>query len=105
MEASTARGSVSGPIEADGPDLEALYEAGLVQHAQPGRFDGVIRALAVDPRAHSPIALAMRRGRLVAPGEATDDLGGSVPAASEDGRFESLHGRDLSPFSMPCWGS
>src|SRR5688500_18486219 len=26
-------------IEKDGPDLETLYEAGLIESAQPGRFD------------------------------------------------------------------
>jgi diguanylate cyclase (GGDEF)-like protein len=62
-------------IEADGPDLETLYEAGLKEHARPGRLDRMIRALAVDPRGQSPIGIALRRGRLVA-GEGTDDLGG-----------------------------
>ncbi|HJL17041.1 MAG TPA: sensor domain-containing diguanylate cyclase [Sandaracinaceae bacterium LLY-WYZ-13_1] len=62
-------------IEEDGPDLQALYEAGLEQRDRPGRLDRAVRALTVDPRGQSPLALALRRGRLVV-GEGDDDLGG-----------------------------
>jgi diguanylate cyclase (GGDEF)-like protein len=62
-------------IEEDGPDLQALYEAGLEQRERPGRLDRAVRALSVDPRGQSPLGIALRRGRLVA-GEGDDDLGG-----------------------------
>lgn len=62
-------------IEAEDPDLQALYEAGLEQRERRGRFDRIVRTLSVDPRGHSPLALAVRRGRIVA-GEGDDDLGG-----------------------------
>lgn len=76
-------------IEADAPDLTALYEAGLTERAQKGRFDELVRTMVVDPRSESALALAMRRGRLVvAEGE---DLGevfhrGTVMAAPLRGR-------------------
>ncbi len=62
-------------IEKDGPDLETLYEAGVAQRARRGRFDRIVRALSVDARSQSPLAIAFRRGRLVA-AEGEDDLGG-----------------------------
>ncbi len=63
-------------IEADAPDLAALYEAGLAERAQRGRFDQHVRAMIVDPRGVSPLALALREERLVVT-EGKDDLGGT----------------------------
>ncbi len=68
-------GRVWRAIEAVAPDLEALYQAGLGRLADPGRLDADVRRLEVDVGGSSPIALAMRRDRLVA-GEGGDDLGG-----------------------------
>ncbi len=63
-------------IEADGPDLETLYEAGLAEHEEPSALDRMVRAMTVDPRGQSPLALALRRGRLVV-AEGDDDLDGT----------------------------
>lgn len=61
-------------IEAEGPDLQTLYEAGLESRERAGPFDRMVRARSVDPRGSTAIALAFRRGKLVA-GEG-DDLDG-----------------------------
>lgn len=61
-------------IEAEDPDLQALYEAGLQQRTHPGELDRLARQTTVPIDGDSPIALAMRRGELVHGG--TDDLGG-----------------------------
>jgi diguanylate cyclase (GGDEF)-like protein len=63
-------------IEADAPDLAELYEAGLAERAQRGRFDRHVRAMIVDPRGESPLAMALRESRLIV-GEGRDDLGGT----------------------------
>jgi diguanylate cyclase (GGDEF)-like protein len=62
-------------IEADAPELETLYEAGLAQHARHGKLDQRVRSLLVDVQGASPVALAMRSGALVA-GLGDDDLDG-----------------------------
>lgn len=61
-------------IEADGPDLETLREAGLAERASLGRFDLTVREMKVDPRGTSALALALRRGKLIV-AEGSDDLG------------------------------
>ena len=62
-------------IAAERPDLQTLYEAGLARRANPGRFDQRVKGLEVDPRGGSPIAMALRRGKLVH-AEGEDDLDG-----------------------------
>ena len=61
-------------IEAEDPDLRALYEAGLQQRTSPGELDRLVRQTTVPIDGDSPIALAMRRAELVRDG--SDDLGG-----------------------------
>lgn len=62
-------------IEAEGPDLTTLYEVGLTRRKRAGPFDRIVRALSVDARGQTPLAVAFRRGRLVA-AEGSDNLGG-----------------------------
>ena len=62
-------------IEKEAPDLQTLYEAGLANRARAGTFDRIVRAMSVDPRGNTPLAVAYRRGRLVFD-EGSDDLGG-----------------------------
>ena len=62
-------------IEADAPELETLYEAGLRALEQPGRLARAVIGLEIDPRGSSPLALVLRRGRLVL-AEGDDDLDG-----------------------------
>jgi diguanylate cyclase (GGDEF)-like protein len=68
-------------IEASAPDLEALFEAGLRQLESPGRLDQAVRALRVDARGDSPVALALRLGRTVTRAGG-DDLGGLLDLAT-----------------------
>jgi diguanylate cyclase (GGDEF)-like protein len=62
-------------IEAEAPDLETLYAAGLHQRDNPGRLDRLVRDVRVPLGGDSPIALAFGRAEPVF-GEGTDDLGG-----------------------------
>lgn len=68
-------------IAAERPDLQTLYEAGLARRASPGRFDQRVQGLEVDPRGRSPIAMALRRGKVVH-GEGDDDLAGLLHVPS-----------------------
>jgi diguanylate cyclase (GGDEF)-like protein len=52
-------------IEADGPDLETLYKAGLRQHDNPGLLDRQVRAARLDVEGDTPVALALRRSATV----------------------------------------
>ncbi len=60
-------------IEADAPDLEALYESGLHHHKHPGKLDRRVRETTVDGAGATPVALAFRRAATVV-GEGEDDL-------------------------------
>ncbi len=64
-------------IEAEDPDLQALYEAGMQQRSSPGELDGWVRRTRVPLDGDSPVALALRRGELVR-SEGSDDLGGLI---------------------------
>ena len=81
-------------IEAEDPDLRALYEAGLQQRTSPGELDRLVRQTTVPIDGDSPIALAMRRAELVRDG--SDDLGGLLhlpPCVAAPLRSHStLHG-------------
>jgi diguanylate cyclase (GGDEF)-like protein len=68
-------------IEADAPDLEALYEAGLRHHKHPGKLDRRVRKITVDVAGESIVALAFRRGATVI-GEGQDDPEGLFHAAT-----------------------
>jgi diguanylate cyclase (GGDEF)-like protein len=81
-------------IEAERPDLETLYEAGLRRTEARGALDRAVRACRVDPRgagARSPVALALER---VVVAEGDDDLEGllhlpttiAAPMRGRDGR-------------------
>lgn len=81
-------------IEAERPDLETLYEAGLRRTGERGALDRAVRACRVDPRgggARSPVALALERVVLA---EGDDDLDGllhlpttiAAPMRGRDGR-------------------
>ncbi|MDQ3034138.1 MAG: hypothetical protein M3Y87_17140, partial [Myxococcota bacterium] len=63
-------------IEAERPDLETLYEAGLRRTGTTGALDRAVRATRIDTRgagARSPVALALER---LVFAEGDDDLGG-----------------------------
>ncbi len=62
-------------IEADAPDLEALYEAGLRHQGNPCELDRRVRRTAVDAEGETIVALAFRRGATVM-GEGEDDAAG-----------------------------
>ncbi len=62
-------------IESDAPDLQTLYEAGLRFRDNPGTLDRRVRDTEVAIGGDSPVALALRRARLVHR-EASDDLDG-----------------------------
>jgi len=66
-------------IERESPDLKTLYEAGLEERKRPGPFDRLVRALTIELRGGSAVAMAYRRGELVA-GAGDDDLGGLFDA-------------------------
>lgn len=69
-------------IEAESIDLATLYEAGLrAREEQKSALDEQVRGRRVDIRGDSPIALALRRGRLVRR-EGTDDLDGLLDLAT-----------------------
>lgn len=57
------------------PDLEDLYQAGLMHRDAPSGLDRQARERSVDPQGTSPVAIALRESRLVR-GEGDDDLGG-----------------------------
>ena len=61
-------------IEADAPDLETLYEAGLRQRDHPGSLDRHVQALRIPLGESGPFAKAIETGSLVS--GADDDLGG-----------------------------
>lgn len=100
-------------IEADAPDLETLYEAGLHQRDHPGPLDRRVRATAVPVDGDSPVSLALRRGEAVI-AEGTDDLGGllhvptsiAAPMRARDGVAGVLYadnrftGRRLDPVTQ-----
>lgn len=62
-------------IEADAPDLETLYTAGLRRRSRAGNLDRRVRGTTIDVRGGSPVALALQRDALVV-AEGDDDLGG-----------------------------
>jgi diguanylate cyclase (GGDEF)-like protein len=66
-------------IEAESPDLDALYASGLRRWAERrddgGTLDHRVRQTAIDLASDTPIGLALRRGELVI-GEGRDDAGG-----------------------------
>jgi diguanylate cyclase (GGDEF)-like protein len=68
-------------IEADAPDLEALYESGLRHHKHPGKLDRRVRRTVVDASGDTIVALALRRGATVI-GEGHDDPDGLFHAAT-----------------------
>lgn len=61
-------------IEADAPDLETLYEAGLRQRDHAGGLDRRVQSLVIPLSESGPFARAMETGQLVR--GADDDLGG-----------------------------
>lgn len=65
-------GAIRAAIQAEAPDLEALYEAGLKRRASEGRLDLRVRATEVDTGGRTPVALALRRGATII-GEGDDD--------------------------------
>ena len=68
-------------IEAEAIDLETLYEAGLrAREQRKSALDERVRGLHVDIEGESPVALALRRGRLVRRGD--DDLEGLLDLAT-----------------------
>lgn len=62
-------------IEAEAPDLETLYQAGLRLRDVPGPLDRRIRSLEIPVSGETPMALALRRGAVIA-GEGADSLEG-----------------------------
>jgi len=62
-------------IEADAPDLDTLYEHGLRKRDNPGPLDRRVRQTLVPIDGDNPVALALRRRRVVR-GDGGDDLGG-----------------------------
>ncbi|MCC6552552.1 MAG: sensor domain-containing diguanylate cyclase [Polyangiaceae bacterium] len=68
-------GAIRAAIEAEAPDLEALYEAGLKRRASRAPLDVRVRAVEIDAGGRTPPALALRRGAAVV-GEGEDDAGG-----------------------------
>jgi diguanylate cyclase (GGDEF)-like protein len=68
-------------LEDDAAGLEALYDAGLRHRARIGKLDAHVRATVVDAEGRSPVALALRRGRVVV-GEGDDDCGGLLDIPS-----------------------
>jgi len=61
-------------IEADAPDLETLYEAGLRQHGNPGSLDRRVRSTRLPVSRSGPFAEAMAQATVVRGAE--DDLDG-----------------------------
>jgi diguanylate cyclase (GGDEF)-like protein len=67
--------AIRAAIQAEAPDLEALYEAGLKRRASQGRLDLRVRVTEVDASGRTPVALALRR-RATIVGEGADDCHG-----------------------------
>jgi diguanylate cyclase (GGDEF)-like protein len=67
-------------IEADAPDLDTLYEAGLRQRDNPGPLDRAVQELRIPLDASGPFAHALTTGTLVR--GADDDLNGLLHPAT-----------------------
>jgi len=68
-------------IEADAPDLETLYQAGLTRRDELGPLDQRVRATQVDVSGDSPVARCLRQSAIVHR-VGTDDLAGLLDIAT-----------------------